>query len=192
MPFPNPFEYIAVLTSIVLALGITRILTGVGRMLQMRGRIRLYWVQLLWSANVFLWILLNWWILYRWHTYQNWTFFLLLFILASPIVAFLLSVLLVPDPLEEGTDLKMHYYANHRWFFILAALLPLLDAVDTALKGKQHFLDQGPIYVFTLTIIFVLCVTAAITKRNRFHAAFSIFFLVYILTFISINLSALT
>jgi hypothetical protein len=157
-------------------------------MLQMRGKIRLYWVHLLWSVNVFLWILLDWWILYRWSAFQGWTFFLLLFILASPIIAFLLSVLLVPDPLEEGVDLKKHYYANHRWFFILAALLPPLDAVDTALKGREHFIAQGPVYVFTISIIFILCVIAALTRRERYHAAFSIFFLIYILAFISVNL----
>ncbi len=60
-----PFEYIALLASIVIALGITRILTGFGKVLQLRGEIRFYWVHALWSGNVFLWLLLNWWILYR-------------------------------------------------------------------------------------------------------------------------------
>jgi hypothetical protein len=186
-----PFDYIAFLISIVLALGITRILTGIGRILQLRKSVRVYWVHLLWSANVFLWILLNWWILYRWQLYQGWTFFLLLFILTSPLVAYLLSVILIPDPLEAGTDFKQHFYANRRWFFLLAALLPPLDAIDTLLKGWAHFVDQGLIYVFTLTTIFILCIIAAFTRRERYHAGFAIFFLVYILAFISINLSTI-
>lgn len=37
----SPFDYISLLTSIVLALGITRILTGVGKMVQLRGSIRI-------------------------------------------------------------------------------------------------------------------------------------------------------
>jgi hypothetical protein len=38
----NPFSYLSVLTSIVLALGITRVLTGLGKLLQARDRIRIY------------------------------------------------------------------------------------------------------------------------------------------------------
>ncbi len=98
----DPFAYLSVLTSIVLALGITQILTGLGRLLQARGRVGLYWVHLLWALNVFLFLVLNWWILYRWHTQTTWTFFLFLFVLLSPTVAFLLTMLLFPDPLSPG------------------------------------------------------------------------------------------
>jgi hypothetical protein len=187
----NPFEYIVLLTSVVIALGITRILTGFGKMLQLRGGIGFYWVHALWAVNVFLWLLLNWWILYRWRNFENWTFFLFLFVLLSPIATFLLSVLLVPDSFEPGVDLKQHFFQNQRWFFVIAAFLPLIDLVDTMLKGKAHFLAQGPLYLITIALIFVLCVTAAITKRERFHAAFAVFFCVYILLFIAINLRLL-
>jgi hypothetical protein len=47
-----PFEYIALLASIVIALGLTRILTGVGKLLQLRGEIRSYWVHIVWCVNV--------------------------------------------------------------------------------------------------------------------------------------------
>jgi hypothetical protein len=67
----TPFEYIALLTSIVIALGITRVLTGVGKVLQLRGSVRFTWVHTLWAGNVFLWLLLNWWILYRWRTFES-------------------------------------------------------------------------------------------------------------------------
>ena len=113
----DAFSYLSVLTSIVLALGITRLLTGLGRLLQARSRVRIYWVHLLWTLNVFLFLVLNWWILFRWSTQHEWSFFLFLFVLLSPTVAFLLTVLLMPDPFEEGFDPKQHFYNNHRWFF---------------------------------------------------------------------------
>ena len=153
---------------------------------------RIYWVHLLWAVNVFLYLVLNWWILFRWRTYEDWTFFIFLFLLLSPTVTFLLSVLLFPDPFEEGTDLKEHFFANRRSFFVLAALLPPIDAVDTLLKGTAHFAAQGPLYVVTLLLVFVLSLVAASTKRERFHAFFAVFFLVYILGFIGINLRTLT
>jgi hypothetical protein len=33
----------------------------------------------------------------------------------------------VPEPLGGGADFKQHYAANHRWFFVLAVLLPPID-----------------------------------------------------------------
>ena len=186
-----PFEYIALLTSIVIALGITRVLTGFGKILQLRGAIGISWVHLLWSLNVFLWLLLNWWILYRWHNFESWTFFLFLFVLLSPTATFLLSVLLFPEPLEAGIDLKQHFYSNRSWFFAIAATLPLIDLIDTLLKGAEHFAAQGSFYVVTIGILFALSVTGALTRRTWFHAAFGVFFLLYILVFIGINLRLL-
>jgi hypothetical protein len=188
----DPFSYLSFLTSVVLALGVTRLLTGIGKLLQHRGRLNLYSIHLLWALNLFLFLVLDWWILYRWHTQQSWTFFLFVFVLLTPIVAFLLAVLLFPEPIEAGIDLKQHFYANQRWFFTLGALLPPLDAIDTLLKGWDHFVAQGVIYPVTLIVLFGLMVTAARTRQERFQAFFAIFFLAYILVFIAINLSLLT
>jgi heme A synthase len=187
----DPFSYLSVLTSIVLALGITRILTGLGRLLQKRGRVRVYWVHLMWGLNLFLYLTLNWWILFRWQAQQQWTFFLFLFVLISPTIGFLLSVLLFPDEIDDGSDLKRHFYHNHRSYFLLAALLFPVDAIDTLLKGWQHFLNQGPVYFLTLTLLCALCLVAAFTKNERYHAVFSVFFLIYLLAFITINLRVL-
>jgi hypothetical protein len=41
------FEYLSVLISIILALGMTRVLAGIGEMLHARSRHRIYWVHVL-------------------------------------------------------------------------------------------------------------------------------------------------
>jgi hypothetical protein len=48
-----------------------------------------------------------------------WTFFLFIFILISPTILFLASLLLFPreGAVDESIDYKTHYYANHRAFF---------------------------------------------------------------------------
>jgi hypothetical protein len=187
----NAFDYLSILTSIVLAIGITRLLSGVGILLQKRKQITIYWVHLLWTLNVFLFLVLNWWILFRWQGQQEWNFFLFSFLLLSPTIAFLLSVILYPDISNEKIDYKQHFYTNHRWFFSLAALLPLIDVVDTLLKGYSHFLAQGPLYIITIILIFSLSLLAALTKNEKYHKSFAVFFLLYILMFISINLNIL-
>ena len=54
----------------------TRVLAGVGEMLQARSRRRLYWVHVVWVVNLFLYLVVAWWIFYRWRNQQPWTFFL--------------------------------------------------------------------------------------------------------------------
>lgn len=187
----DPFGYLSILTSIVLGLGITRVLTGCGELLQVRDHTRLYWVHLVWALNLFLYLVLNWWILFRWHTQTQWTFFIFLFVLLSPTLGFLLAVVLFPQPMKDGIDLKRHFYANRRWFFVLASLLAPVDALDTLLKGWDHFAAQGALYILTLTLLLTLNLIAAYVKSERFHSIFVIFFLLYLMAFIGINLRVL-
>lgn len=43
--------------------------------------------------------------------------FLFIFVLISPIITFILSVLLLPEPIESGINLKSYVYNNTKWFF---------------------------------------------------------------------------
>ncbi len=183
------FAYVSIVPSIILSLGIAKILTGLARILDKSIRERTYWVHLLWSLNVFLFMVLNWWILARWAEWTEWNFFLNLFLLLTPTVTFLLSMILYPE--SEVIDFKEHFYQNHRWFFALGALLTPLDAIDTLLKGWGHFQAQGTIYPVTIILIFTLCAVGAYTKNERYHKLFAVFFLVYLLGFIIVNLYTL-
>jgi cell division protein FtsW (lipid II flippase) len=96
----DPFSYLSVLISIILALGMTRVLAGVGEMLQARSRRQIYWVHAVWIVNLFLFLVVAWWIFYRWRNQQPWTFFLFVFVLVSPTILYLASVVLFP---REGS-----------------------------------------------------------------------------------------
>ncbi len=188
----DAFSYVSGLTTVVLALGIARLLVGIGRLMERRVQFNLYWVHLMWVANLFLFLSLQWWILFRWQNWTDWNFFLFVFLLASPTVAFLLSVMLFHDSVSEGTDFKLHFYNNRRWFFTLATLLPPLDFIDTYLKGYAHLVAQGAIYPVTLAIVTGLSVVGAVTSNEKYHKFFAVFFFVYMLAFIAINLNGLS
>jgi hypothetical protein len=187
----DAFSYISIVPSIIIALGITRLLTGIGKILERRGQVQNYWVHILWSANVFLYMAVNWWVMFRWEPWNAWNFGLFIFLLLTPTVCFLLAVILFPDPFDEKMDFKKHFHEDQRSFFILASLLPALDFIDTLLKGIPHLLAQGPIYLFTIILLSVLSVIAATTKNPTYHKFFAVFFLIYISFFISINLNNL-
>jgi hypothetical protein len=176
----NAFDYLSVLISIILALAMTRVLGGVGEMLQARSHRHIYWVHVIWIINLFLYLVVEWWIFYRWRNQQAWTFLLFIFVLIGPTLLYLASILLFPREAvaDESVDYKTHYYANHRAFFIIFGLYGPVDVVDTLLKGVPHFLEQGPPYVVS-TILFVTGMTiAAITRNERYHEYYAIFFLV--------------
>jgi hypothetical protein len=187
----DAFSYVSGLTTVILALGIGRILVSGGRLLERRISVRLYWVHLMWVVNVFLYLCLQWWVLFRWQAWTDWNFFLFMFLIASPTIVFLLTVILFHDSPSEHSDFKEHFFANHRWFFTLAAVLPALDFVDTFLKGYEHLVAQGVIYPVTLVLVSGLSVVAAVTKNEWYHKFYCVFFFVYILVFISINLNTL-
>ena len=174
------FEYLSVLISIILALGMTRVLGGVGEMLQARSHRRIYWVHAIWIINLFVYLVVAWWIFYRWRNQQPWTFLLFLFVLISPTILYLASLLLFPreSDVDRAIDYKTHYYANHRAFFILFALFTPVDIVDSLLKGIPHFLGLGPIYFLSNTLYFAGLTTAAITRNERYHEFYAVFFLV--------------
>ena len=174
------FEYLSVLISIILALGMTRVLAGVGEMLQARSVRRLYWVHTIWIINLFLYLVIAWWIFYRWRNQPQWTFFLFVFVLISPTILYLASLLLFPreSDVDLAIDYKTHYYGNHRAFFILFGLFTPVDIADSLLKGVPHFLALGPVYFASGLLYFAGLVTAAITRNERYHEFYAVFFLV--------------
>src|SRR5207244_9771281 len=127
---------LSVLISIVLALGMTRVLAGVGEMMQARMHRGIYWVHVIWIVNLFIYLVVAWWIFYRWRNQQEWTFYLFVFVLISPTILYLASIPLFPR--EGDVDLtvkyKTHYYANHRSFVILFALFTPVYIVESLLK----------------------------------------------------------
>jgi hypothetical protein len=134
----------------------------------------------MWILNLFLYLVIAWWIFYRWRDQQPWNFYLFLFVLISPTVLYLASLLLFPREGDVDTviDYKAHYYANHRAFFILFALFIPVDIVDSLLKGVPHFLSLGPIYFVSSAFYFAGLITAAITRNHRYHEFYAVFFLI--------------
>src|SRR5438046_8389698 len=174
------FEYLSVLISIILALGMTRVLGCVVEMLQARSHRRIYWVHAIWIINLFLYLVIAWRIFYRWRNQEPWRFLLFIFVLISPTLLYLASLLLFPreGDVDLAVDYKTHYYANHRAFFILFALFTPVDIADSLLKGIPHFLQLGPQYYVSSALYFAGLMTAAITPNERYHQFYSIFFLV--------------
>lgn len=153
-------EYLSVLVSIVIGLGISHVLAGVGNLLVDRLRVRFWWV---WGASVAMVFLAHvqfWWSTFTVGGAVSANFFAFLFFLLTPIALYLSAVVLLPDFEGEGEiDLRAHFLANHRWFFGFVATVPVLNAVrSVAISGDPPFnLDR----VFELVFVVVQVIGAS-------------------------------
>jgi hypothetical protein len=88
----DSFNYVAVLVSIVIGLGVTRVLSQLSEAIQAQDRQRNYWVHTLWMINLFIFLMLSWWVFYRWKAAPEWNFFLFMWVTVAPTLLYLASV----------------------------------------------------------------------------------------------------
>ncbi len=186
----DAFNYIAVLVSIVLGLCATLVMSQLSEAIQAHHRKHGYWVHTVWMVNLFIYLILEWWVFYRWHNTTSWNFFLLIWVTITPTLLYLAAGVLCPGDLEstDAKNWREYYYANRRGFFFIMMLLWPLDVIDTLLKGKQHFIDQGPLYLPTLTIWTTGTVIAGVTANERYHRFWSLFFPLAVLSYTALVL----
>lgn len=176
----STFEYISVLLSIVVGLGLARLLTGVGQALEARRRIRFYWVQGLWVVNLVLLLVSFWWATLFGHSdRETWFFPNFAVLLVYSIFLFLGSVLIIPSDLEKSSDLESHYFEVRPWFFGIMAMVPVAEIFDTLLHGGiERLLGFGLYLILFLGGSFVMCIIAALTASRTFHAVWAVIFLI--------------
>ena len=166
------FEYVSVLTSIILGLGITHLLRGLAGLIQHPGDGRVYVPHLVWVGYMLLTAILWWWWEFGLSAATTWTLGLYLFVSGFALVIYLLCALLFPPTLGDHDGYRDYFMSRRRWFFGLLALAYLLDLGDTLLKGMDYFLSLGAGYPIQAAVIVGLCMVAARTRNALFHAAF--------------------
>jgi hypothetical protein len=173
------FEYIAVLTSIIIGLGITQLLRGLARLIQNPGHYQTYWVHLLWVAAMFFNMVFWWWWEFRLGSIESWTFLLYSFVVLYAFVFYLACALLSPEDIGDYDGFRGYFYSCRRWLFGLLAFSLFLDMGDSWLKGSEHFASLGTEYVVATLAKLILFITAAIVRNERFHSLFAVVFLAY-------------
>jgi hypothetical protein len=168
------FEYVMVLASIIVGLGLTHLLQGVSLVAIFPARTKPYWIHLVWVAYMFLTAVMWWWFEFRFHTVEVWTFSLFLFVLVYAFIIYLMCAWLFPGKVDERDGYKDYFYSRRAWFFGLLAAYLLIDLVDTLLKGPSHFASLGLEYPIATVSFTVLALIAALIRNERFHGAFAV------------------
>lgn len=184
------FEYLGVLISVVMGLGITHLLIGVSKTIHYRDSVRLYWVHAVWTVNVLFFIVAVWWGMFWWSSLGQWGFYRFLFVVLYAIVLFLLASILYPWELPRDFDFREHYFRNHRWFFGIHALAYSIDIPETVLKARAGLREVPQYYLIHILSLLVLCLIGAVTSNRRYHAVFSVYHLVA--TFVYLGFTTLS
>ena len=166
------FEYISVLTSIIIGLGIAHLLRGIARMVQHPGRHRTWWVHLVWVANMFFYMVFWWWWEFNLGKLEIWHFEDYLFVLVYAVVLYLCCALLFPEDLSDYDGWEDYLMSRRVWFFGLLALTNVIDVYDTWLKGAEHFERAGTAYFILTATTFIGYIVATITSNRRYHKVF--------------------
>jgi hypothetical protein len=173
------FEYVSVLTSIVVGLGIAHLLTGVATIVQHPGRQKAYWVHLMWVAFMFFQAIYFWWWEFALNSLEVWTLQVYLFVLFYAFVIYLLCALLFPSDLDDYSGYEDYFISRRAWFLGLMAAYFLIDFWDTWLKGADYFASLGLEYPIAQGLIIAGCLVGIATANRRFHAGFALLLLVY-------------
>jgi hypothetical protein len=156
------FEFFAVAVSIILALGIGRLLDGVLPSLQSS---RHYWVHFLWVIQKLLNHILWWWGSWSANSFENWNLAWFLWILAGPIVLYLQATALVTTTPNDIESWEEHFFKIRRWFFagnITIAALLLLGRVTTPI-------NLSPSVTIGLMALAFIAVIGIATDNRRVH-----------------------
>lgn len=183
----SSFEFLSVFISVVVGLGVAHLLIGIGRLIHSSADARLSIAHLLWTAFVFLFMVVYWWtVVFGYKEWQSWNIVLFLFVLMYGVFLFLLAVVLYPPDLPKPWDMQAHFIATRRWFFGIFILLVLTELTDTGLKN--HFLQFSQPYILLTGSWLLLAVLGWFSTNQRTQNLIAGYQLVTLVAWVSYQL----
>ena len=173
------FEYVAVLTSIIIGLGIAHLLQGLARLIQRQGTEPPYWVHVCWVVYLLFTLVFWWWWEFRLGEIEVWTFQLYIFVVLYAVIMFLTASVMIPENLEGYDGYRDYFYSRRAWFFGLLGIAILIDVADSLVKGTDYWIALGSEYHIMNVAQPVLCVVAMFSRNPRFHGAFALMMLIH-------------
>lgn len=160
------FEYLSVLVSIVLGLGITHLLMGFGRWVEARSEFHAFGPSLAWAGFLLLVHIQTWWTMFGYTQHRGWTFLEFVMVLLQPMVLFLLTLMVFPSSDAPRQDLKENFFHQRSWFFGLFVALLVISIVkglvlNGALPGAMNLAFHGA--------FFAAAILGMVLKRERGH-----------------------
>ena len=172
------FEYVSVLTSIIVGLGLTVLLRGVSVLIQHPDRAKADVTHLLWVLYIFQGLVWWWWFQFRLDG-AEWTSTLYLFVVLYAVISYLMCAVLFPTDIEGYDGYGDYFMSRRRWFFSLLIAAVVIDLIDTALKGAGYFASLGLEYPFAQGVQAGLYALGIFSASLRVQRLIAVVVLVY-------------
>ena len=170
----TPFDFLSVIFSVVIGLGLSQLLASIALAFESRKRVVLDWICCTWAFTVFLFLVEAWWGLWALRTATSWTYasFLLLVLYQSAL--FIMSMLVLPRSYEtERVSQAEHFQVVRPLFFSALAVVSVSAFVVNALLFAIPLLS-------TFAVLPVLGAIVALTaikfSNRRYQALVAVFF----------------
>lgn len=152
----SAFEYVSILVSIILGLGITQILSSFADLLYNHKRVKFYWPHSIWVLFVLFLHVQDWFVTYQLKDKTIWRLPELLFILLYPITLFVAAKMLLPtNEEEEKYDMKMFYNNQYSIIFIIIGVSILLSILFNTFFLAKSVLQQAPLLLFFFVVMYL-------------------------------------
>jgi hypothetical protein len=163
----DAFSYLSVLLSIIIGLGLTQVLTAVGRIIRHRDRVRADWLPLLWAAVLLVVYVQVWWAMFGLRHVREWTFAMFIVVLSQAATLYLMAAVALPEQVEEQhIDLADYYNRHHRWFFgFFFATLVVSVIKDIVINGSL----PAPVNLGFHIFLAAASLSAILVRRRRYH-----------------------
>lgn len=168
MRMQHSFEWVQAALGIIVALGLTRIVTSIVQLHALRRTTRLDWVPLSWAITIFFLLLQFSWVFVSLRdTVERWTFGLFLCLLGFVLMLFTAAALVLPtSQMQAGDSLRTWFRSDGRWALPFLALYSLF-----AYAFNWYFTHDGPASNPASALMLVLATTAFFATSRRLQAA---------------------
>jgi len=153
----SPFEYISILVSIIIGLGITQILSAFTDLLYHYKKIKFYWPHSIWIIFILFLQIQDWFVFYQLEAIKVWTLPQLVFVISYPITLFICAKMLLPtNDSEEKSDMKKFYFSQFRIIFIFIAISIVLSISFNLFLLNRPYYEQIILIVFLAFTLYLI------------------------------------
>lgn len=152
----SAFEYVSILVSIILGLGITQILSAFSDLLYHFKKITFYYPHSIWIGFVLFLHIQDWFVTYQLKDKTVWRLPELFFILLYPISLFIAAKMLLPtNEEEERFNMKIFYQTQFPMIFSVISVSIVLSILFNVFFLNKNFIQQIPLLIFLFTMIYL-------------------------------------
>jgi hypothetical protein len=164
----SSFEFLSVLISVVVGLGIANILTGIGRLIHRDKAAKLSASFLAWTLFVSFYMVVYWWtVVFGWQVWEDWNLLVFMFVLTYGLILYLLSIILFPPDAGSEWEPAANLIAKRHWFYGVFLALVIIETLDSYLK--DHLDDFSIPYFVLIGTWFSAGVIGWISRNRRVH-----------------------